>query len=270
MGYIICKECGGYYELGPDESPSEFETCTCGGELEYVESLENLDKPSDKIICPNCGSKTQNNKFCKFCGKSLKSDNKPDNKESVEDKVRLNINKIITFWETQSKRNKIIAGIVVFLLLAGILYVFTLPTDYHVGTSSFRLPEPYAITGGYTADTTSETELYSSETITNIYITEFVKMDDWNEHKYYMYINPDTIDRWNGHSGYSAYTSKLYVQKDFKVNNTAVTVFEDQVFNINNYMFAKNGKYYLVEIHYQPDNKNDVTKILQTIVNTMQ
>lgn len=35
MGYLVCKDCGGYYKLQPGESPDEFDRCQCGGELEY-------------------------------------------------------------------------------------------------------------------------------------------------------------------------------------------------------------------------------------------
>jgi hypothetical protein len=40
MGYLACNQCGGYYRLLDDESPSDFdENCECGGKLEYFESL---------------------------------------------------------------------------------------------------------------------------------------------------------------------------------------------------------------------------------------
>lgn len=39
-GLIVCKKCGGYYELQPGESPTDFSECQCGGELEYVENIE--------------------------------------------------------------------------------------------------------------------------------------------------------------------------------------------------------------------------------------
>lgn len=34
-GYLICKKCGGYYEIQPGESPEDFDSCQCGGKLEY-------------------------------------------------------------------------------------------------------------------------------------------------------------------------------------------------------------------------------------------
>lgn len=38
-GYLICKKCGGYYKLQPGESPTDFDKCNCGGELEYRNKL---------------------------------------------------------------------------------------------------------------------------------------------------------------------------------------------------------------------------------------
>lgn len=35
-GYLYCRDCGGYYKLQPGESPDDFDSCHCGGELKYV------------------------------------------------------------------------------------------------------------------------------------------------------------------------------------------------------------------------------------------
>ncbi|HEX3013522.1 MAG TPA: hypothetical protein VHO92_04545 [Methanobacterium sp.] len=32
-GYLVCSECGGYYELQEGENPEDFSVCECGGEL---------------------------------------------------------------------------------------------------------------------------------------------------------------------------------------------------------------------------------------------
>lgn len=34
-GYLVCEDCGGYYQLQPSESPSDFDFCECGGQLFY-------------------------------------------------------------------------------------------------------------------------------------------------------------------------------------------------------------------------------------------
>jgi hypothetical protein len=42
-GYLVCKNCGGYYKLQAGESPEDFERCRCGGELEYSEGIDFED-----------------------------------------------------------------------------------------------------------------------------------------------------------------------------------------------------------------------------------
>jgi hypothetical protein len=37
MGYLKCKSCGGRYDLKPGELPGQFESCSCGGELEFYD-----------------------------------------------------------------------------------------------------------------------------------------------------------------------------------------------------------------------------------------
>lgn len=45
MGYLICVNCGGYYELQEGEKPEDFiNECECGGKLIYSESLEILEE----------------------------------------------------------------------------------------------------------------------------------------------------------------------------------------------------------------------------------
>ena len=39
MSYLICRRCGGYYKLKWDESPHDFVSCECGGELVYTENI---------------------------------------------------------------------------------------------------------------------------------------------------------------------------------------------------------------------------------------
>ncbi len=37
--YLVCQRCNGYYELGEEESPDDFESCRCGGELILVHDI---------------------------------------------------------------------------------------------------------------------------------------------------------------------------------------------------------------------------------------
>ena len=57
MGYLKCKKCGGYYELQEEEFSKDFDKCQCGGDLRYIENIDehlNLLKKfklsSEKII----------------------------------------------------------------------------------------------------------------------------------------------------------------------------------------------------------------------------
>ena len=38
-GYLICEKCNGYYELQEGESPEDFESCECGGNLKFTREL---------------------------------------------------------------------------------------------------------------------------------------------------------------------------------------------------------------------------------------
>ena len=63
MSYLVCDQCGGYYELQPGESPDDFKNkCECGGHLKYTQKLDN------QKICPNCGKVTENSEICPDCG----------------------------------------------------------------------------------------------------------------------------------------------------------------------------------------------------------
>ncbi|MGB9937859.1 MAG: nuclease-related domain-containing protein [Methanobacterium sp.] len=41
MSYLICRECGGYYKLQEEESPEDFESCSCGGKLHYTDNIDD-------------------------------------------------------------------------------------------------------------------------------------------------------------------------------------------------------------------------------------
>jgi len=48
MPYLICQNCGGYYRLGDDESPEDFDSCQCGGKLIYSEYRESKPRMGRK------------------------------------------------------------------------------------------------------------------------------------------------------------------------------------------------------------------------------
>lgn len=48
MRRLACKKCGGVYELQKEESPNDFDKCSCGGDLEFVDSNDkeiNVNTP---------------------------------------------------------------------------------------------------------------------------------------------------------------------------------------------------------------------------------
>jgi RNA polymerase subunit RPABC4/transcription elongation factor Spt4 len=67
MSYLVCDQCGGYYELQPGEYPRDFKhTCECGGNLKYTRKLDN------QINCPNCRKVIdKNSEICPACGFKL-------------------------------------------------------------------------------------------------------------------------------------------------------------------------------------------------------
>jgi len=107
MGYLVCEECGGYYELQPGESPEDFTNeCNCGGNLKYIAEIDN-------IACPSCG--TLNPKyavFCSECGYNLQSDQSANFKTEIKfsKEFDLNIEEILEDWEVFHALREIIAN----------------------------------------------------------------------------------------------------------------------------------------------------------------
>lgn len=122
MGYLICDQCGGYYELKEGESPEDFEiNCECGGILKTINNLEEYydnksnmtlegsnslkDNLKDKnSFCQQCGSENPDYaNFCQECGNEINNDNNHDlpqvkfadknsfNSTKLKDQVQLSI-----------------------------------------------------------------------------------------------------------------------------------------------------------------------------------
>jgi hypothetical protein len=77
MPYLICDECGGYYELQEWESPDDFDIkCNCGGNLRFSDINDiigiSMNDVSITNICPVCGLKnTEGSIYCASCDYSL-------------------------------------------------------------------------------------------------------------------------------------------------------------------------------------------------------
>lgn len=51
--YIVCENCGGYYQLKKGESLDDFESCHCGGELKYAKKYFKLNSKGRSKIFSN-------------------------------------------------------------------------------------------------------------------------------------------------------------------------------------------------------------------------
>jgi len=49
VSFLVCKKCGGIYELQPGESPTDFDKCQCGGKLEYSAFSSNLKPAKNQL-----------------------------------------------------------------------------------------------------------------------------------------------------------------------------------------------------------------------------
>lgn len=81
-GYLVCDECGGYYELKSGESLEDFVACECGGKLKHkktfaissddTEDAKNTEDIKEKITCPACGKENErHSKYCQDCGNEI-------------------------------------------------------------------------------------------------------------------------------------------------------------------------------------------------------
>jgi hypothetical protein len=78
MSYLVCEECGKYYELDEGKSSFSYEKCPCGGKLTYTDTLNGrnyVPLNNSKIICANCGEENpEASTQCTSCGNEIKSE----------------------------------------------------------------------------------------------------------------------------------------------------------------------------------------------------
>lgn len=118
MSYLICEKCGGYYKLKEGESPEDFESCECGGNLKYIQNFnshfyDEMDPLNELNICPNCGAQNlQGQNFCKSCKSKIESvDNRKKHSDSIkEDQKEFQAKEIII------RLLAIITGILIVLI----------------------------------------------------------------------------------------------------------------------------------------------------------
>lgn len=76
-GYLVCEECGGYYELKTGESPQDFAACECGGKLKHQKKFEIPSEDTNKA------TESEDKK----ADKDIKPDNVKEAEEASKDKV---------------------------------------------------------------------------------------------------------------------------------------------------------------------------------------
>ncbi len=77
MSYLVCEECGNYYELKEGKDSFSYEKCSCGGKLRYTDTLNeknnsNITLNDSKVTCKNCMTENPTGSIiCSSCGAKL-------------------------------------------------------------------------------------------------------------------------------------------------------------------------------------------------------
>lgn len=161
MAYLICEKCGGYYELGENESPDDFESCSCGGNLKYVQNLNSeADSESKSFndinikVCPLCrGKNARTSQICAICGEKL--DEYENYKETTNKTVPTNhifqlINEklMVKKYSALIDFKAIISGCIVFIFVFLIDSFFSVESFFASGTTLVFLE---SLIGGFAA-----------------------------------------------------------------------------------------------------------------------
>jgi len=80
MSYLVCEQCGKYYELSEGKNSYSYEKCECGGKLTYKNSLDRTNVVKEPVIsknkCEKCGAElSPNTAICNQCGNTVESKN---------------------------------------------------------------------------------------------------------------------------------------------------------------------------------------------------
>lgn len=112
MTYLICEVCDGYYKLEEEESPQDFESCSCGGRLIYL-SADEIDESvnSSQSICNKCGNENHSSlTFCSNCGGVLMPLNTSD----------------LRFYQDQNQKMSNMGKVSSFAFIGGLLLIYTI------------------------------------------------------------------------------------------------------------------------------------------------
>lgn len=80
MSYLVCEQCGKYYELNEGKSSFSYAKCECGGKLTYTNNLNGTNikdiSNNSKTYCEDCGVEIPSDSVtCKSCGKAIENNN---------------------------------------------------------------------------------------------------------------------------------------------------------------------------------------------------
>ena len=72
MSYLVCEQCGKYYELDEGKTSFSYEKCECGGKLSYRNNLDRTATAANPVItnnkCGKCGAEIPpNTVICNKC-----------------------------------------------------------------------------------------------------------------------------------------------------------------------------------------------------------
>lgn len=78
MSYLVCEQCGKYYELDEGKTSYSYEKCECGGKLTYKDSLNRAQAVREPVIsenkCEKCGAEiSPGTSICNQCGNTIES-----------------------------------------------------------------------------------------------------------------------------------------------------------------------------------------------------
>jgi len=80
MSYLVCEQCGKYYELAEGKNSYSYEKCECGGKLTYKNSLDRTQVFNEPVIsknkCEKCGAEiSPSATICNQCGNAIETTN---------------------------------------------------------------------------------------------------------------------------------------------------------------------------------------------------
>jgi hypothetical protein len=176
MPYLICEDCGNYYELEENESPEDFQLeCDCGGELGFYSTKYDYYK-KHRI----------NQDFLEESGQKS-----PENKEKTTERFFSNL-------DSQSKGFIAVGvlGVIILILLFGLSGIFSSmsPSYLDVMTPEIQAANAPILVVLY-APRCSACQKFNSETLNNPDVQQ--KLSSYSVMRINVDTNPEQANRFN-------------------------------------------------------------------------